>query len=88
MTIHNLKIVDPFFDAVREGIKTFEVRKDDRDFKVGDGLILSQWMDEGNGRGQYSGEAVSAIVRYILRPNECPAPIPEGYCIMAIEVDG
>ena len=35
MTIHNLKIMKEFADDVYSGNKTFEVRKDDRNFKVG-----------------------------------------------------
>jgi len=38
MTEHVLKLNQRYFDAVKNGIKTFEVRKDDRDFKLGDTL--------------------------------------------------
>lgn len=34
--IIGLKIYPEFFDEVFKGYKTFEVRKNDRDFKVGD----------------------------------------------------
>ena len=36
MTQHELKILPEYFVAVRDGIKKFEVRKDDRPFEVGD----------------------------------------------------
>ena len=36
MKVHNLKIKPQYFKDVVSGIKTFEVRKNDRNFKVGD----------------------------------------------------
>lgn len=40
---HELKTVQPFFDDVVKGRKTFEVRRNDRDFRVGDMLLLREW---------------------------------------------
>ncbi|KEO80852.1 DUF3850 domain-containing protein [Tumebacillus flagellatus] len=42
MTIHQLKLQQPHFDAVASGEKTFELRKDDRGFQVGDTLVLRE----------------------------------------------
>lgn len=39
--IHELKILPEYFEAVTSGRKQFEIRKNDRDFKVGDQLILA-----------------------------------------------
>ena len=36
MIVHELKTLEPFFDAIRRGDKNFEVRKDDRAFQAGD----------------------------------------------------
>ena len=41
MKIHELKLDTEYFDDVKSGLKTFEIRKNDRDFKVGDVLALS-----------------------------------------------
>jgi len=41
MIIHNLKINREFADAVSEGRKTFEIRKNDRGFKVGHKVTFS-----------------------------------------------
>lgn len=38
--VHELKTWNEYFEAVFMGHKTFEVRKNDRDFKKGDTLIL------------------------------------------------
>ena len=40
MKVHNLKIKPQYFKDVVSGIKTFEVRKNDRNFKVGDLMVL------------------------------------------------
>lgn len=40
MTTHDLKVQPPYFDALRDGTKTFEVRKNDRAYQAGDTLRL------------------------------------------------
>ena len=39
---HELKIQTPYFDAVITGKKKAELRKNDRDYRVGDMLILNE----------------------------------------------
>lgn len=51
--IHELKTWPEFFDAVARGDKTFEVRKDDRGFQVGDELVLERWRPKDFGSGSY-----------------------------------
>jgi len=43
MKVHELKTINPFFQDVWDGKKDFEVRKNDRDFKVGDRLKLIEF---------------------------------------------
>ena len=45
MKTHVLKTIQPFFDDIWNGKKTFEVRKNDRDFKCGDLLQLREYDD-------------------------------------------
>lgn len=40
--IHRLKILPEYLDAVLRDEKRFELRKDDRDFQVGDKLVLEE----------------------------------------------
>lgn len=61
-TIHELKTSPANFDAVRKGRKTFELRRDDRDFQVRDWLLLREWED-----GVYTGRSCIVCVVHILR---------------------
>ena len=76
---HELKILPEYFDEVVSGRKTFEVRKDDRGFQIGDTLILKEWN-----RGRYTGREVAVEVTYIYRGNFCK----EDHCVMSIEKKG
>lgn len=76
---HDLKILPVYFQAVWDGRKTFELRKDDRDYKTGDVLVLKEWSE-----GKYTGSALCVKVTCVLR--NCPEyGLKEGYCIMGIK---
>lgn len=45
MKLHDLKIHPKYYSAVKSGNKTFEIRKNDRDFKVGEEVCLSEFAD-------------------------------------------
>ncbi|WP_285046665.1 DUF3850 domain-containing protein [Lactococcus petauri] len=45
MKTHELKLDIKYFDEVKNGTKNFEIRKNDRDFKVGDILELKAFKD-------------------------------------------
>lgn len=62
MAIHKLKIDSKYFDAVLKGFKTFEIRKNDRNFKVGDKLILQEYDPE---KQVCTGYELLAFVTYI-----------------------
>jgi len=76
-TVHDLKILPQYFEEVIKGHKRFELRKDDRDYKVGDLLVLREFKD-----GKYTGrKAGQFAIRYILR--DCPEyGLKDGYCII------
>ena len=78
--VHRLKIVEPYFGDVYIGNKTFEVRKNDRDYKVNDILILKDYIPANN---SFTGDYIVAHVIYILNDsNYCK----DGYVIMGIEI--
>lgn len=60
---HALKTERPFFAAIVDGTKTFDVRKHDRPFVVGDDILLQEW-DEVN--GGYTGNEWKGEIIYIL----------------------
>jgi len=63
MTTHELKIWPQYFKAVVSKKKRFEYRKNDRDFQVGDMLILKEYYPK---KDTYSGKEIKVIVTYIL----------------------
>ena len=65
VVVQRLKTLPAFYNAVLIGEKTFEVRYNDRDYRVGDVLILREWT----GRG-YTGENIVVRVSYILSAPE------------------
>lgn len=79
MTVHYLKIKPEYYKDVECGLKTFELRKNDRDFQVGDILMLIKLDDKGNETDQ----VIKAKVTYILK--DCPQyGLKEGYAILGI----
>ena len=80
--VHDLKTWPVYFRRVFSGDKTFEVRKDDRDFQIGDFLNLKEYNPDTN---EYTGKSVSVYITYILRGGGFG--IETGYCVMAIKVD-
>lgn len=45
---HRLKIWPKYFYRVQAGTKTFEVRKNDRDYQTSDVVILQEWCPDKN----------------------------------------
>lgn len=80
MKSHELKTWPEPFEAVRDGRKRHEFRKDDRGYEIGDELVLREWDPETQ---EYTGErALCVEVTYLTRG---PAfGIPEGYVVMSI----
>ena len=63
MQTHDLKSWPEYFQPLFDGIKTFEIRKNDRRFGVGDVLRIREWDDM---KGVYTGREVKRKVTYIL----------------------
>ena len=78
MKWHELKILPQDFQSVWNGTKTFELRKDDRDYQRGDILVLREWDGE-----KYTGSAICVKVTYILQNAE-KYGLKDGYVIMGI----
>jgi len=81
MTSHVLKVDPGYYDAIVNGLKTFEIRKNDRGYRVGDLLRLKEYDP---GTEKYTNRTVRMIVQYIIGHEDFPEGIPEGYVVMAI----
>ena len=73
---HKLKIQDRFYEAIKTGVKTFEVRKDDRGFEVCNRIEFTD-LDGKPREGEWE-------ITYKLTHEDFPEGIPEGYCILGI----
>ena len=73
--VHDLKVWPEFFAALWDGSKVFEWRKDDRDYRVGDVLILREWS-EATG---YTGRGTKRTIGYILRDR---MGMPSGFAVL------
>ncbi len=80
-TTHVLRTHPEPFAAVWAGTKTFEIRKDDRDFRDGDTLVLREFDPQTY---KYSGREVQAEVTW--RTHGPAWGLPIGMCVMAILV--
>lgn len=58
---HSLKTLQPYFNDVKSGSKTFEIRKNDRNFEIGDTILLQEYHDGG-----YTGAVIRRIITYVL----------------------
>ena len=74
-----LKTWPEYFEKILSGDKTFELRVNDRDFAVGDLLILREW-DPATG---YTGRKTERRISYILKGGEFG--IAKGWAILAIK---
>jgi hypothetical protein len=72
---HYLKTWPEFFDAIRAGCKTFEIRKNDRGFQAGDRLVLRKWdpreecyvREDGKRVHRHAGaESLDLTITYVL----------------------
>ena len=75
--IHELKILPQWYEDVFNRTKKFELRKADRDYKVGDFLHLKEWD------GEYTGRSCIRKIIYIYQGTG-EYGLAEGYWILGI----
>jgi ASC-1-like (ASCH) protein len=78
--IHELKILPEYYKAVKKGVKTYELRFDDRNYAVGDMLILREWKD-----GQYTGQQIAVTITHVLKDF---IGLMDGWAILSIKKVG
>lgn len=81
---HELKCIKPYFQEICSGIKQFELRKNDRNYQVGDTLILREYHPIISGC-DYTGYLAEVTITYILE-NVPLFGLKDGYAILGIEL--
>lgn len=86
-TAHDLKTDPETFDDLVDGLKTFEIRKFDRGFKVGHLLRLRRTRNTGAEMREglpliYTGQECIVLVKHILTGYGL---LPD-WCVMSIEI--
>lgn len=76
--IHELKTYPEYFKAVISGEKPFEIRKNDRNFKVGDYIALNEYSKESG----YTGESALYEITYVMTDTEY---VKEGFAVLGIK---
>lgn len=89
MTVHELKTWPDPFNALLDGVKTYEVRRSDREYAVGDELQLREWSPAPfvNRYGSscepgYTGRLARFAVTFLTPGGEWG--LPPDLCVMAV----
>lgn len=94
---HHVKVLPKYFRALLLGDKNFELRKNDRNYKVGDVLVLKEWVQNDYedlspmigltsfiaDYSGYTGAKMERVVSYVL---EGPLfGLKKGWVIMGLK---
>lgn len=80
-TRHKIKIAQSVYEDIRDGIKPFELLKNDRDYKVGE-VILFREMTAGEPTGRETEKEISYVTKDFTG-------LKDGYCILGLrEIKG
>lgn len=60
---HQLKVYPKYFKALWCGDKTFEIRKNDRNFEERDEILLLE--NENGSRDGYTGREIEGVITYL-----------------------
>lgn len=74
---HYLKIKPKYYMAVESGAKPFEIRFNDRNFKVGDILHLQEYCG-----GEYTGRTIDREVSYLI---DDPEYCKDGFVVLGLK---
>jgi hypothetical protein len=80
---HELKCWPAYFDAVADGIKKVEVRRNDRNYQAGDALVLKEWCPNCE---RYTGGAIYAEISHIFALSDVPglARVGKEFVVMSL----
>ena len=84
---HDLKSWPQFFRPIANRVRTHELRRNDRDFRVGDVVLLREWDPETE---RYTGARCEVVVSSITSQEVPCAASDEGlrpdFCILSVRV--
>lgn len=71
--VHQIKCLRSTFDLSRDNVKLFEVRRNDRDYAVGDIVEMFEWLPTDGYTGRFLRGSIVAILqgRYGLPDEVC-----------------
>src|ERR1041385_2836695 len=75
---HDLKTWPAFFTPLADGVKHFEIRRNDRIFRVGDDLLLREYDPH---RQQYTGREVRRTIIYMTNFNQL-----DGFVVLGLDI--
>lgn len=88
MTVHQLKCMKPFFQDVATGVKSFEVRNNDRNYQLGDMLELVETLPPAGSPFVTGARYHTKPISYILYGGEQEwLGIKPGYVVLGLETD-
>ncbi|GAA4354494.1 hypothetical protein GCM10023185_16420 [Hymenobacter saemangeumensis] len=76
---HELKTWPACFVALEAGNKTFDVRENDRNYRVGDALLLLEYEPEDQ---QYTGRSIMRWISHILQGGAFG--VEAGWCVLGL----
>jgi hypothetical protein len=82
---HHLKCWPDRFQMIVDGTKPYEVREDDRGYRMGDLLVLSEWepkLAEARDADGYTGRSACGVVLSVLPPPD--VHVLKGYVVMGV----
>lgn len=72
---HELKTLPEYFKMSWLGVKNFEIRKNDRNFEVGDELLLTETANDG-----FKARWIRAVITYVTNYEQ-----KDGYVVLALK---
>lgn len=86
MTVHYLKSQPQFYQEIIAGRKTHDLRKNDREFNIGDYIVLREWSELDG----YTGGVATVEITYITDVDSpcaySPAALHPAFCILSIKL--
>lgn len=75
--IHEVKCKEEYFALTIEGKKPFELRRNDRNYQVGDYLAMNEIDYEGKYTGRFTISKITCVIAV-------PQYVREGYCALGL----